>query len=69
MLAAGLPVVQAIDIIGRDQENLTLKDLIMSIKNNIASGHSLAESFSQYPQQFNDLFCSLIKAERKIWYS
>lgn len=65
MLAAGLPIMQALDIIAGDQENPTMKNLIITIKNNIASGKTLAESFSQFPKQFNELYCNLIKAGEK----
>ncbi len=65
MLSAGLPLVQALDIIGRDQENDELKSLLTSLKNNVAGGHALGESFSQFPDSFDDLYCNLIRAGEK----
>lgn len=65
MLAAGLPMLQALDIIARDQDNPTMQAMILAIKNNIAGGKTLAESFSQYPDQFSDLYCNLIKTGEK----
>lgn len=65
MLAAGLPIIQALDIIAHDQENPAMKALILSIKTNVESGKTLAESFGQYPKQFGELYCSLIKAGEK----
>ncbi|MHB1948161.1 MAG: type II secretion system F family protein [Gammaproteobacteria bacterium] len=62
MLAAGLPIIQALDIVGTDQDNPTLKALIFSIKSNIASGQSMSETFAQHPQYFSPLYSSLIKA-------
>lgn len=65
MLAAGLPIIQALDIIGDDQGNPAMQSMVRSIRSNIAGGKTLAESFSQYPQQFSELYCSLIKAGEK----
>lgn len=65
MLAAGLPIIQALDIIGDDQGNPAMQSMVKSMRSNIAGGKTLAESFSQYPQQFNELYCSLIKAGEK----
>lgn len=65
MLAAGLPIVQSLDIISRDQENPSVNEMIRNIKNNIAGGKTLAESFRQYPEQFGELYCSLISAGEK----
>lgn len=65
MLAAGMPIVQALDIISRDQDNPAFQDMIVTIKNNITGGKTLAESFKLYPEHFNDLYCSLIAAGEK----
>jgi len=65
MLGAGLPILQALDIIAHDQDNPTMESLIMSIRKDIAGGKTLAETFSQHPKHFSDLYCSLIKAGEK----
>jgi type IV pilus assembly protein PilC len=65
MLAAGLPIVQALDIISRDQDNPALREMIINIKNNIAGGKTLSESFHQYPNHFNELYCNLVSAGEK----
>lgn len=65
MLAAGLPIVQALDIISHDQENPSVGALVVSLKNSISGGKTLADSFSEYPQHFNDMYCNLIKAGEK----
>ncbi len=65
MMAAGLPIVQAMDIISHDQENPVMQNLVTSLKNDISSGKTLAESFSKHPECFNKLYCSLIKAGEK----
>ena len=65
MLASGIPILQALDIIAHDQENPAMKNLLLSIKNDIAGGKTLAETFSQYPQQFSELYSNLIRAGEK----
>src|SRR5438445_1626524 len=65
MMAAGLPIVQAMDIISHDQEHPAMQSLVNSLKGDISSGKTLAESFSKHPESFNKLYCSLIKAGEK----
>lgn len=65
MLSSGLPILQALDIIGHDQENPSMQKLISSIRTDISGGKTLAETFSQYPKQFSNLYCSLVKAGEK----
>src|SRR3990167_1433516 len=65
MLTAGLPIVQSLDIISKDQDNPAMQEMIVSIRNNIAGGKTLSESFHLYPQYFNDLYCNLISSGEK----
>ncbi|MGH8122965.1 MAG: type II secretion system F family protein [Rudaea sp.] len=62
MIAAGVPMVQAFDIIAGGQTNPRMKNMLMDIKTNIEGGSSLAESLAKYPVQFDELFCNLVKA-------
>jgi type IV pilus assembly protein PilC len=65
MLTAGLPIVQSLDIISKDQDNPAVQEMIITIRNNIAGGKTLAESFKLYPQHFSDLYCNLISSGEK----
>lgn len=65
MMSAGLPIMQALDIIGKDQENPALSEMVIAIRNNVAGGKTLSESFSQYPNYFSQLYCNLVKAGEK----
>ncbi|MBI3899194.1 MAG: type II secretion system F family protein [Gammaproteobacteria bacterium] len=62
MLQAGIPVVQAFDIVGKGHENPSMQDLIMSIKSDIESGTNLTISLSKHPLYFDSLFCNLVAA-------
>ncbi len=62
MMAAGVPMVQAFDIVGRGHSNPAMQDLILSIKNDIESGTTLAAALRKHPLYFDDLFCNLVEA-------
>ena len=62
MMSAGVPMVQAFEIIASGQTNPRMKDMLMSIKTDIEGGSTLAESLQKFPVQFDELFCNLVKA-------
>lgn len=62
MMSAGVPLVQAFDIIGKGHENPNMQDLLMDIKNNIESGNSLADSLAKHPKYFDDLYINLVNS-------
>ena len=62
MMKAGVPLVQAFDIVAEGLENATMKELVFNIKNDVASGSGLAPSLAKYPRHFDDLFCSLVNS-------
>jgi type IV pilus assembly protein PilC len=62
MMAAGVPLVQGLDIIANGQPNIRMKTMLLDIKTTIEGGSSLAESLAKYPVQFDELFCNLVKA-------
>ena len=62
MMAAGVPLVQSFDIVGRGHDNAAMQDLILSIKQDIESGTAMAEALGKHPLYFDDLFCNLVAA-------
>ena len=62
MMTAGVPLVQAFEIIGRGHEKPAMQDLIMNIKNDVESGTALSHSLEKHPKYFDDLFCNLVDA-------
>ena len=60
MLSAGVPLVQAFDIVGRGHDNPSMQDLLMTIKADVEGGNTLADSLSKHPDQFDELFCNLV---------
>ena len=62
MMKAGVPLVQAFDIVAEGLDNPAMKELVYEIKNEVASGTGLANSLSRHPKYFDALFCSLINS-------
>jgi len=62
MMASGVPMVQAFDIIADGQKNVRFKNILTDIKQNIEGGAALHEALAQYPVQFDELYCNLVHA-------
>jgi type IV pilus assembly protein PilC len=62
MMTAGVPLVQAFEIVGRGHENPSMQELIMAVKADVESGTALAEALAKHPLYFDDLFCNLVNA-------
>jgi type IV pilus assembly protein PilC len=62
MMAAGIPLVQAFDIVGSGHENPSMQKLILSIKGDVEGGATLAEALARHPVYFDELFVNLVNA-------
>jgi type IV pilus assembly protein PilC len=62
MLAAGIPLVQAFEIVGTGHENAAMQKLILSIKADVEGGSALAEALAKHPLYFDDLFINLVES-------
>ncbi len=62
MLAAGIPMVQAFEIVGAGHEKPAMARMILDIKSDIESGTTLHEALGKHPLHFDDLFCNLVHA-------
>jgi len=62
MLKAGVPMLQAFDIVARGHSNARFARLMMQIKSKIEQGSSLSQAFREHPQHFDDLYCNLVHA-------
>jgi type IV pilus assembly protein PilC len=60
MLKAGVPLVQSFEIVEDGLEKPRMRELVKSIRNDVASGSGLAPSLAKHPRHFDELFCSLI---------
>ena len=62
MMTAGVPLVQAFEIIGRSHEKPLMQELVLGIKTDVESGTNLADSLEKQPKYFDDLFVNLVGA-------
>jgi type IV pilus assembly protein PilC len=62
MMKAGVPLLQAFDIVGRGHANPSVAKLLLDIKTDVETGSSLATAFRKYPLYFDPLFCNLVAA-------
>ena len=62
MMGAGVPLVQSFEIIGRGHENPSMQELIMTIKADVESGGTLADTLRKHPLYFDELVCNLVAA-------
>ena len=62
MIGAGIPLVQAFDIIGNSQDTPAVQALMLRVKNDIEGGTALSAALSGYPRQFGDLYVNLVAA-------
>ena len=62
MMKAGVPLLQAFDIVGKGHSNPAVQKVLMAIKTDVETGSSLNQAFRKFPDQFDDLFCNLVAA-------
>ncbi len=62
MLGAGIPLVQAFEIIGTGHEKPAMQKLVLEIKSDVEGGTSLHEALAKHPLYFDDLFVNLVEA-------
>jgi type IV pilus assembly protein PilC len=54
--------MQAFEIVSEGTDNPSLKELLISLKNDIAGGSNLGQSLRKHPRYFDDLFCNLVSS-------
>ena len=62
MVDAGLPLVQCLEILGRQSDNPSFGEIIMKIKVDIESGSNLSDAMRRHPKVFNSLYANLVEA-------
>ncbi|MFN3612173.1 type II secretion system F family protein [Tepidimonas sp.] len=62
MMKAGVPLLQAFDIVGRGNPNPSVARLLYEIRTDVETGTSLSAAFRKHPAYFNSLYCNLVEA-------
>ncbi|UUX95768.1 type II secretion system F family protein [Aquabacterium sp. J223] len=62
MMKAGVPLLQAFDIVARGATNPKLTRLLNDIRSDVETGTSLSAAFRKHPLHFDALYCNLVEA-------
>jgi type IV pilus assembly protein PilC len=62
MINAGLPLVQALDILAKQSENPALKDVTNAVVYDVESGNTVADALRKHPNAFTDLYVNMVAA-------
>jgi type IV pilus assembly protein PilC len=62
MLRAGVPLLQAFEIVSKGSSNAAVSRLLNDVKTDVETGSSLQTAFSRRPQYFDALYCNLVGA-------
>ncbi len=62
MIDAGLPIVQALDLLAQQTEKKTFSEVIATVKNEVESGSAFADSLAKHPAIFNELYTNMVSA-------
>lgn len=62
MMKAGVPLLQAFDIVGRGNSNASVTKLLNDVRLDVETGSSLSAAFRKFPLYFDALYCNLVEA-------
>ena len=62
MIDAGLPLVQCLEILGTQQDNPGFQKVLLTVRQDVEGGSSLADAMKKHPKVFDDLFTNMIAA-------
>lgn len=62
MMKAGLPLMQAFEIVARGHSNPAMTQLLMTVRSDVEQGSSMGKAFAKHPKYFDRFYCNLISA-------
>ena len=62
MLAAGVPLVQTLQLLSRSHEKNKMREFLSQISLDVESGTPLSQALSKHPRYFDELYCDLVAA-------
>jgi type IV pilus assembly protein PilC len=62
MIDAGLPLVQCLDILGKQEPHKSFANTILRVREEVESGASLADGMRRYPKAFDELYTNMVAA-------
>jgi len=65
LLRAGVPALRSLDVLFRQTHNPVLKETLKEVREELASGQTLADAMDKHPNAFSHLHVSMIRAGEK----
>jgi len=62
MFNAGLPITQALAILGNQQKNKYFQSVLVEVRKDVEGGANLSNAMRKHPKIFNELYTSMIQA-------
>jgi type IV pilus assembly protein PilC len=62
MINAGLPLVQALDILSKQSENKALQEVTRQVVYDVESGNTVADALAKHPKAFTELYTNMVAA-------
>ena len=62
LIRAGVPILKIFKVVENQTENAALKDIIVSVSQDVEEGASLHDAFRKHPKAFSPLYCSMLRA-------
>jgi type IV pilus assembly protein PilC len=62
MINAGLPLVQALDILSKQTESKALSEVTKTVVFDVESGNTVADALAKHPKAFSDLYVNMVAA-------
>jgi type IV pilus assembly protein PilC len=62
MIDAGLPLVQCLDILGKQEPHKGFSSVILKVREDVESGAALADAMKKHPKTFDALYSNMIAA-------
>ena len=62
LLKAGLPLLRALEVIGRQEKNPYFKAVVEQLADNVRTGNEFSDGLSQHPKIFDKLYVNMAKA-------
>ncbi len=62
MINSGLPLTEAIEVISEGNENPLMQKILNDVRASLQGGQPLSAAFSKYPDTFDEVFLTLVKA-------
>ncbi|QYJ85994.1 type II secretion system inner membrane protein GspF [Shewanella mesophila] len=65
LVAAGLPIEEALKAVGQQCEKDRLASMVMAVRSRVVEGYSLADSMAEFPHIFDDLYRAMVASGEK----